>query len=49
MQKPRDGRLYLLSNLQPGVLARRSARMAWLHLGMLIGACTSVGWIASQM
>lgn len=48
MRRPRDGRLYLLSNLQPVALARRSARMAWVHLILLLGAAAAIGWTASH-
>ena len=48
MRKPLDGRLYLLSNLQPGELARRSARMAWIHLTLLAGAAAAIGWTLSR-
>jgi hypothetical protein len=48
MRQPRDGRLYLLSNRQPGELARRSARMAWIHLIMLVGAAALIGWTLSR-
>lgn len=48
MRQPRDGRLYLLSNLQPDALARRSARMAWLHLVLMLGAAAAIGWTTLQ-
>lgn len=48
MQKPRDGRPYLLSNLQPGDLARRWTQLAWLQLAVGLSAAAVIGWIASQ-
>ena len=35
---PRDGRLYLLSNIDPRGLARRFALWAWAHLGAFFAA-----------
>jgi hypothetical protein len=48
MRRPRDGRPYLLSNQQPSVLARRSARLAWIHLVMLLGAAAAIAWTVSH-
>lgn len=38
MRKPADGRLFLLSNLDPEKLARRFRLWAWAHLAILFGA-----------
>lgn len=43
MRKPRDGRLYLLSNFDPDQLARRYARWAWFHLAAFVGAGIGAG------
>jgi len=48
MRKPPDGRLYLLSNLHPADLVRRSARLAWFHLAMLMAAIAGFGWLLAQ-
>jgi hypothetical protein len=45
MRSPKDGRPYLLSNLHPATLARRSSRMAWFHLVLLIAAGGAFGWL----
>ena len=38
LHKPRDGRLFLISNIDQGKLERRYTWWAWLHLVVLIGA-----------
>jgi hypothetical protein len=47
MRKPADGRLYLLSNLDPEKLTRKYYGWAWVHLaiffGGVIGALTAAG------
>ena len=40
MQKPKDGRLFLISDLDPSRLANRYRRWTWFHLVMF---CASVG------
>jgi hypothetical protein len=47
MHKPRDGRPYLLSNREPDALAQRSARLAWLHFLLGLGAAAALGWSVS--
>jgi hypothetical protein len=47
--KPQDGRPFILSNLQPEALARRWARLAWLHFAIGLGAVAAIGWAASQL
>src|SRR5574337_664929 len=37
VRKPRDGRLYLISDLAPERLARRYRRWAWFHLSLFVG------------
>jgi hypothetical protein len=38
LHKPRDGRLFLISNVDPEKLVRRYRIWAWVHLGALLGA-----------
>jgi len=38
LHQPRDGRLFMISNLSPDKLERRYKFWAWLHLAVLIGA-----------
>jgi hypothetical protein len=45
MQRPRDGRLFLISDLDPERLARRYKRWTWFHLVMLFVAIGSLVWI----
>lgn len=45
MHKPRDGRLFLISDLDPSRLARRYRSWTWLHLAILFGAVGSLLWI----
>ena len=42
--KPRDGKLFLLSNLDPNVLSRRYLIWAWVHLLIFFGAMVGIGW-----
>jgi hypothetical protein len=48
MHKPRDGRLFLISDLDPLRLARRYQRWAWFHLVMLFAALGGLAWVLSQ-
>ncbi len=47
MHKPRDGRLFLISDLDPLRLARRYQLWAWFHLAMLFGALGALVWVLS--
>ena len=47
MHKPRDGRLFLISDLDPLRLARRYQLWAWFHLAMLFGALGGLVWVLS--
>jgi hypothetical protein len=38
MRKPRDGRLFLLSDLDPNRLARRYGVWTWIQLAIGVGA-----------
>lgn len=48
MLRPRDGRLYLISNLPPEQLARRYLRWAWLHLAFFCGSVGGMVWWLAQ-
>jgi hypothetical protein len=48
MHKPRDGRLFLISDLDPSRLARRYQVWTWLHLAMLFAAVGSLVWIVPR-
>lgn len=43
--KPRDGKLFLISNLPPEKLARRYLIWNWVHLVILLGALAGIGWV----
>jgi hypothetical protein len=45
MLKPRDGRLFLISNLDQHKLALRYRFRAWTHIIILFGALGSLSWI----
>jgi hypothetical protein len=47
VHKPRDGRLFLISNIDPGKLARRYKVWAWVHLGFVLAAIGTIGWLAA--
>ncbi len=46
LHKPRDGRLFLISNVGPEELTRRYKVWAWVHLVVFVAAVGGVGWIA---
>ncbi len=46
--QPRDGRLFLLSNLSPDRLARRYIIWTWVHLGIFFGAMGGLAWVLSN-
>lgn len=46
LRKPRDGRLFLISNVGPEELTRRYKAWAWVHLVVFVAAVGGVGWIA---
>lgn len=48
MHKPRDGRLFLISDLDPSRLARRYRMWTWLHLAILFAALASLLWIVPR-
>lgn len=43
--QPRDGRLFLISNLEQGNLSRRYLFWTWMHLIIFFGALGGVGWL----
>ena len=40
---PRDGKLFLISNLTPEKLSRRYLLWAWAHLTIFLGALAGIG------
>jgi hypothetical protein len=45
MLQPRDGRLFLISNLEHDKLANRYTLWAWAHIVILFGALGSLSWL----
>lgn len=45
LHQPRDGRLFLTSNVDAGRLARRHRIRAWLHLVVMAGAVAGAAFI----
>jgi hypothetical protein len=48
LHQPGDGRLFLISNLDPHKLHRRYAIWAWVHLTVLIGAIWGMAFFAMK-
>jgi hypothetical protein len=48
LRKPRDGRLFLLSNLPPHKLARRYALWAWAHVAILFVAAIALFYFLAR-
>ncbi len=44
----KDGRLYLISDLEPGRIALRFKLWAGFHLLVLLGSAAALGWLAQQ-
>jgi len=44
ISQPRDGKLFLVSNLDQGKLARRYLFWSWAHLLIFFGALGGIGW-----
>jgi hypothetical protein len=42
---PRDGKLFLVSNLVPKKLSRRCLFWTWAHVVIFFGALGAVGWL----
>lgn len=47
MRKPTDGRLYLISDLDPNRIAMRYRYWSWFHLAVFLSAAAAVGWLSS--
>ena len=45
MCRPRDGRLFLISNITPEKLSRRYLLWAWMHLIIFFGALGGISWV----
>lgn len=45
LRKPRDGRLYLISDLDPDRLARRYRLWACFHLSLFVGGAGALAWL----
>lgn len=47
LQQPRDGRVFLITNLDPQRLKRRFTLWAWLHLAVLLGSIAGSAYFLS--
>ncbi|HEU0283434.1 MAG TPA: hypothetical protein VFQ99_06585 [Gallionella sp.] len=45
ISQPRDGKLFLISNLTPEKLSRRYLFWTWAHLAIFFGALGGIGWL----
>ncbi len=45
ISQPRDGKLFLISNLTPEKLSRRYLFWTWAHLVIFFGALGGIGWL----
>jgi hypothetical protein len=45
ISQPRDGKLFLISNLTPDKLSRRYLFWGWVHLAIFFGALGATGWL----
>ena len=43
--QPRDGKLFLISNLAPEQLSRRYLLWAWAHVAIFFGSLGALGWL----
>ncbi|MDR1367441.1 MAG: E3 ubiquitin ligase family protein [Candidatus Accumulibacter sp.] len=48
LTRPRNGRIYLLSNIDPNRLARRYLLWSLFHLAVFLGALGAIPWALSQ-
>lgn len=48
VRAPADGRLYLISDLDPAHIARRYRRWALFHLAVFLGAAAACAWFAQR-
>lgn len=46
--QPRDGKLFLISNLAPEGLSRRYLFWSWAHVVIFFGALGALGWLLQQ-
>lgn len=46
LRKPADGRLYLISDLDPNRIATRYRYWSWFHLGVFLGAAAAAAWLS---
>ena len=44
VSRPRNGELFLISNLDQARLSRRYLLWSWAHLAILFGALGAIGW-----
>lgn len=45
IDQPRDGKLFLISNLTPEKLSRRYLFWSWAHVVIFFGALSGIGWL----
>jgi len=48
ISQPRDGKLFLISNLTPEKLSHRYLFWAWAHLVIFFGSLGGIGWLLSM-
>jgi hypothetical protein len=48
LHRPRDGRLFLISNIDPEKLVRRYRLWAWVHLAALLGVIAAAAWLGNN-
>jgi hypothetical protein len=48
ISQPRDGKLFLVSNLDQGKLARRYLLWSWAHLVIFFGTLGGIGWVLQK-
>ena len=48
ISRPRDSKLFLLSNLAPDHLSRRYLLWSWAHLVIFFGALGGISWLLQQ-
>jgi hypothetical protein len=45
ISRPREGELFLISNLDAAKLSRRFLLWSWAHLVIFFGALSGIGWV----
>ncbi|MEQ1590490.1 MAG: hypothetical protein ABL902_09075 [Gallionella sp.] len=48
LRKPRDSRLFLISNIHPDKLLRRYFFWSWAHVAIFLGCLAGIGWWLQQ-